>query len=470
MIQYGIARRCVCLVLVFALALSQFCPTAMGALWGEFTLKDEKELGDKFNVLVRSRLPLVQDPEIVGYVTEIVKRLAATMPPQPFPFTVSVIRHNAVNAFACPGGYIFVHTGLILAMDNESEVAGVIAHEMAHVTQRHIARRIESSQWVSVLSLLGALAGAFLGGEGGSAALMGSMAAGQAAMLNYSRFDEREADQVGMSYLTKAGYSPQGMVGAFEVLSRKQWLMGSSLPSYLSTHPGLSERVRDMSVRVSRLGKDAVTQTNNNRFFRVQALIRARYSDPQPAAQAFARQMDGPGKCMALLGMGILSSRQNRVTDATRYFDQALACAPNDALVTREAGRFHYTKGNKNQGSALLQRAVTMNRHDVLALFYHARNLGDTGRTDEAIGYAKEVLLKVPEDAEVHELLARLYGKNREMFLANLHMAYSALYERNERKVTQFLDKAKGQAANPADKAALKRFEKLYKDRKEYWK
>lgn len=468
--QYGIARRCVCLLLVLLLALSQFCPVAAGALWGEFTLKDEKELGDKFNVLVRSRLPLVQDPEIVGYVSDIVRRLAATMPPQPFPFTVSVIRHNAVNAFACPGGYIFVHTGLILAMDNESQVAGVIAHEMAHVTQRHIARRIESSQWVSVLSLLGALAGAFLGGEGGSAALMGSMAAGQAAMLNYSRLDEREADQVGMSYLTKAGYSPQGMVGAFEVLSRKQWLMGSSIPSYLSTHPGLSERVRDMSVRVSRQGKDAVTRTDNNRFLRVQALIRARYSDPQPATQAFARQMNGPGKCMALLGMGILSSRQNRVADATRYFEQALACAPNDGLVVREAGRFHYTKGNRSLGGTLLQRAVTLNRRDVLALFYHARNLGDTGRTNEAIGYAKEVLLQIPEDAEVHDLLARLYGKNREMFLANLHMAYSALYERNERKVNQFLDKAKAQAAGPEAKAALSRFEKLYKDRKGYWK
>lgn len=468
----GIIRHCVCLALVVALSVPWLCPAASAALWGEFTLKDEKELGEKFNVLVRSRLPLVQDPEIVDYVGSIVKRISNTMPAQPFPFTASVISHNAVNAFACPGGYIFVHTGLILAMNSESEVAGVIAHEMAHVTQRHIARRIENNQWISALSLLGALASAFLGGEGGSAALVGSMAAGQAAMLNYSRFDEREADQVGMNYLTKAGYVPQGMVGAFEILSRKQWMMGSTIPSYLSTHPGLSERVHDMSVRVSRLGRDAVKREDNTRFLRVQALIRARYSDPQPATQAFTRQIDegGPGKCMALLGMGILCSRQNRVSDAANYFDQALDCAPGDQLVVREAGRFHYIKGDKNRGSALLQRAVTMNRHDVLAIFYHARNLGDIGRTAEAIGYTKEVLLKVPEDAEVHELLARLYGKERKMFPANLHMAYAALYERNEKKLTQFLSRAKESKSGPADAAALERFEKLYKDRKEYWK
>ena len=439
--------------------------------WGEFTLKDERELGEKFNVLIRSRLPLVQDTEIVDYVKGIVDRLAKTMPPQPFPFTVSVLRHNAVNAFACPGGYIFVHTGLLLAMENESEVASVIAHEMAHVTQRHIARRIESSQVVSLLSVVGMLAGAFLGGDAGGAMLVGSAAAGQAAMLNYSRNDEREADQVGMTYLTKAGYPPQGMVGAFEILSRRQWLVGSVVPAYLSTHPGLNERVKDMGVRVGRLPAAQRNLKDDNRhFLRVQALVRARYSDPQGATQTFAKQMDGPNKCVALMGMGILASRQNRINDATRYFDQALDCAPNDQLIVREAGRYHYTKGNKNRGVALLQKAVSMNRNDVLALYYYARNLGDMGQTDEAIEMARQVLLKVPEDAELHELLARLYGAKRRMFLANLHMAYSGLYEKNEKKLRQFLDRAKPLATSPSDQVLLSRFEKIYKERKEFWK
>jgi predicted Zn-dependent protease len=394
-----------------------------------------------------------------------------SLPPQPFPFTVSVIRHNAVNAFACPGGYIFVHTGLLLAMDSESEVAGVIAHEMAHVTQRHIARRIENSQMASLLSLVGMLAGAFLGGEGGAAAVTGAMAAGQAAMLNYSRNDEREADQVGMNYLTRAGYTPQGMVRAFEVLSRRQWLMGGTVPSYLSTHPGLDERVRDMGIRVSRLpANQRKTAGDNTRFLRVQALVRARYSDPQTAAQAFSRQLDGPGRCVALMGMGILSARQNRISDATRYFDDALACAPSDALIVREAGQFHYTKGNRNRAGVLLERAVAMNGDDVYALFYQARNLGDLGRTKEAVELAQRVLRKEPEDAEVHELLARLYGAGRQMFLANLHMAYSGLYEQNERKVRQFFDKAKGLAKTAQETATLERFEKQYKDRKEFWK
>lgn len=469
--KLSVLRKILSLALICALLLPHCLFPVRALAWGEFTLKDEKELGEKFNVLIRSRMPLVQDSEIVDYVTGVVDRIARTMPPQPFPFTVSVIQHNAINAFACPGGYIFVHTGLLLAMKNESEVAGVIAHEMAHVTQRHIAGRIENSQLVGILSVLGALAGAFLGGQAGPAAMAGSMAAGQAAMLSYSRADEREADQVGMNYLTRAGYPPQGMAGAFEILSRRQWLMGGDIPSYLSTHPGLSERVRDMKVRMSRMSAAQQSKKDDNaRFLRVQALVRARYSDPQAAAQAFASQINGPNRCVALMGQGILAARQNRINDASASFAEALACAPGDELIVREAGRFHYTKGDRNNGAALLKQAVSMNRNDTFALFYYARNLADSGNSAEAIEYARQVQRRVPEDSEVHELLARLYGETGQMFRANLHMAYSGLYENKKNKVKQFMDKAKSLAKTPDEKNAVERFEKQYKDRRQFWK
>ena len=468
--HHFVFRKSLSMALICALLASQCFFPVHGFAWGEFTLKDEKELGAKFDVLIRSRLPLVQDPEIVDYVVSVVNRITSTLPPQPFPFTVSVLRHDAINAFACPGGYIFVHTGLLLAMRNESEVAGVIAHEIAHVTQRHIASRIENSQWIGILSVLGALAGAFLGGQGGPAAMTGAIAAGQAAMLNYSRADEREADQVGMNYLTRAGYPPQGMVGAFEIMSRKQWLVRSDIPSYLSTHPGLTERVKDMGIRVSRLpAAQQNRKDDNSRFLRVQALIRARYSDPPAAARAFADQLNGPNRCLALMGQGILASRQNRVNEASSKFAEALACAPQDQLIVREAGRFHYTKGNRAQGSTLLRQAVTMDRHDTLALFFYARDLADSGRTADAIDYARQVLRKVPEDTEVHELIARLYGGSGRMFQANLHMAYAGLYDNKEKRVKQFLDKAKPLAKTPDEKDALERFERQYKERKQFW-
>jgi predicted Zn-dependent protease len=466
----GVSPRSLILLPLICLLLLIILPPAQAAIFGEFTLKDEMELGRKFNILVRTRMPLVQDPEVVDYVADIVSRLAKNIPPQPYPFTTSVIRHNALNAFACPGGYIFVHTGLLLAMRHESELAAVIAHELAHISQRHIGRRIEQSQIVGLLSLLGALAGAFIGGEGGAAAVTGAVAAGQTALLSYSRTDEAEADQVGMNYLTKAGYPPRGMVGAFEVIGRRQWLMGSTLPSYLSTHPGIAERIQDMDIRLKRLPAALQNQKDSDaRFLRVQALTRARYSPPQIAEQAFAEQMNTANRCMALMGQGILNARLNRVTEAEAAFQKALACDPQDELIVREAGRFHYTKGNRNMGANLLQQAVSMNRKDIMALFFYARCLGDAGSNRQAIDYIHEVLRAVPEDAEVHTLLAHYYGADGQMFNANLHMAYGALYENNRKRVEQFFAKAKDLAKTPEEKARADRFADVYKDRREFW-
>lgn len=137
-----LSRGLVAVILSFALFLQGAIPV-QAALFGSFGVKDEKELGRKFDVLVRSRMPLVEDPEIKGYIQSIVDRLSKTFPPQPFPFTANVLLHNSMNAFAVPGGSVFVHTGLIMQLDHESELAGVLGHELAHVTQRHIATRME---------------------------------------------------------------------------------------------------------------------------------------------------------------------------------------------------------------------------------------------------------------------------------------------------------------------------------------
>ncbi len=475
----GGVRRILSLVLAFVLTQAVFWAQVLilpgvsrAALFGEFTIKDEKEYGEKFNVLVRSRLPLIQDPEVVGYVQGIVDKLQAGMRAQFFPFTVSVLRHNAVNAFATPGGYVFVHTGLIMAMRSESELAGVIAHELAHVTQRHIAGRIEAMQPLGILSIVGALAGAFLGGEAGAGVMAGTMAASQAAMLKYSRSDESEADQVGMNYMVAAGYDPKGMVGAFEVIGKKQWMMGSTIPAYLSTHPDVNERIRTLSQRLASLPPDKrVRKVDNSRFFRVQALVRARYGDLAPAARAFEEQLTHPEtKCIAYMGLGILASRQNRILDATKAFDQAMQCSPNDQLFVREAGCFHYTKGDNKLGQKLLAQAVAMDRKDIMALYYYSRSLADNGNVGQAIEYIREVLRQIPEDSDIHEYLARLYGQQNDLFQANLHMAYSGLYSNNRKKVDQFHSKLKSMALSSVQKDQLDRFDAIYKERKEFWK
>ncbi|MDL2306426.1 M48 family metalloprotease [Desulfovibrio sp. OttesenSCG-928-C06] len=450
---------------------------AQAALFGEFTVADEAKLGKEFDIMVRSRLPLVQDPEILGYFESMVQRLSTRMPPQPFQFQTSIIRHNAVNAFAVPGGYIFIHTGLITAMEDEAAVAGVLAHEMAHVTQRHIASRIERSQAISLLSMVGALAGAFLGGDAGSAAIVGSAAAAQAAMLNYSRSDESEADQVGMSYLMASGYRPIGMVEAFQVLSRPQWITGSDFPSYLSTHPAITERISDMSARLRQTPKQPVNKNakeEHAEFLRIQTLVRGRYANYETALQYFSDKLktekDKKNLAIFNMGMGILHNRRNQVKDATTAFKKAVELNAKDAIILREAGRFHYLKGSRDEALKLLSSATSINRHDYLALFYYARLLDDSGKTGQAITYYQNILRYIPEDSEVHLHYSQALGRTGQMFYANLHMAYSALYDHNQKRLSQFHQRAQKLANTPQEQAALEAFDKKYEERRAYWK
>ena len=432
------------MILSFALFFQGAIP-AQAALFGSFGVKDEKELGRKFDVLVRSRMPLVEDPEIKGYIQSIVDRLSKAFPPQPFPFTANVLLHNSMNAFAVPGGSVFVHTGLIMQLDHESELAGVLSHELA-------------------AALLG-------GGQGSGAIFAGSVAAGQAAMLNYSRMDETEADQIGLQYLTSAGYRPQGLKGAFEKIRRKQWTSGIDIPEYLSTHPDVGGRINEIHARIQGLSAAVRNRKEDDaRFNRVKTLIWARYGDPDAAARFFAKQLEGKKPdCLAYMGQGILAERRNQIKDADAAFSKALSCAPNDALVAREAGRFYYNKGDARAGKTLL-RALGLDPNDIMAQFFYARLLDGSGDKASAHKYYRQVLRRLPQDAEVHYYYGRSLGEAGKVFDAYLHLAYSALYQNDKRKTESWLKQARPLARTPAEQDQLKRFEAAYAERQEVWK
>ena len=467
-----ILRLCLLVVLTTALfsGFPGFGVSPARAAFGEFTIRDEVELGKKIKAAVRSSLPIVDDPEVVAYANDILNRLMARVPNQPFDFSINVVRHNAINAFATPGGNLFLFTGLILSMDHEAEMAGVLAHEIAHATQRHIARRIAQMQRVSLLSLAGALAGAFLGGDAGSAMAIGSMAAGQAAQLNYSRADETDADHVGMGYLVNAGYPPQGMVGAFEKIRRQQWFVGSSIPSYLSTHPDVQERIQGLGVRIQPMPASVRNRKYDDaKFKRIQTLIRARYSDPAQAMAAFDKQVREKGdlSCLAFMGQGIVHSRNNRVTDAETAFNTALSCAPSEPLIAREAGVFHYQRGSRGKSIELLNQALRLNNRDHMARFYHARIMADGGDLKTAQDEYRRILVDLPDDPDVHYFYAQALGRDKQMFKAYLHMAYSSLYSNDKTKTQQNYDRAKNVAKTPGEEAELKRLGDAFKERRE---
>ena len=466
MLHYCAPRRWTALIVLLAFLLPQICPApAQAFFFGGVTIKDEKEMGEKFDVMVRSNLPIIEDPEVKQYVDYMLARLVKAIPPQPFTFKATTILHNSLNAFAVPGGYVYVFTGLIMNLDKEEELAGVLAHELAHVTQRHVASRLQKAQFVTLGSLLLAVAGVAAGGAGGGALAMGALGAGQSAMLNYSRLDENEADQIGLQYLIAAGYPPEGMVAGFKVLRQKSWMSGISVPTYLSTHPALGDRINGLQARIQTMGKSVQNRNQDNkRFTRVKTLLWARYGDDQAALQRFSGS-DG----LSSMGRGIVLARQNRINEASTAFDQALKAAPDDPLVLREAGAFHYRKGDMGRADGLLSKAMRIDPKDYMAAFFYARMLDETNRQAQAVNYYKQVLRYVPEDAEVHEAYARSLGKTGNTPDAYIHMAYSAIYSHNKKLAERYFNEAKSMSARTTDKTAFKRLETVYKERKEIW-
>lgn len=242
------------------------------------TIEKEIQYGQAFSVMARGGLPVVNDPVLVEYINELGHILVANAESVKFPFHFFLIQDNEINAAAFFGGYVKIHTGLFLYADNESQLASVVAHEIAHVTQRHLARMMEA-QSRSNPATLAALAGSVLltlvSPEAGLAMLQTTMAASMQASINYTRTHEFEADRIGINTLSQSGFDPREMAGFFGKLSA-QYRYASKPPQMLMTHPLPDTRVAESRNRASQLPK--ITAKPSLSYHLAKARIEVRYS------------------------------------------------------------------------------------------------------------------------------------------------------------------------------------------------
>lgn len=221
---------------------------------GDFSPQVEKRVGETFMREIRMKEPAyVDDAEINAYVNRLGKALAVQGDDKTQQFEFFALRDATLNAFAMPGGFIGIHTGLLLSAQSESELAGVLAHEISHVTQRHLARMVAKQSQGQLAAML-SLAAAVLAARSNPDAAIGAVLAGQAVaiqnQLNYSRDFEREADRIGLGLLERAGYDVRGMGSFFERLQKFGRLYENNAPAYLRTHPLTQERIADMGSRI----------------------------------------------------------------------------------------------------------------------------------------------------------------------------------------------------------------------------
>jgi len=450
-------------------------PARAWALFGSITVADEIEMGRKFDNAVRAQMPFVDDPEVVAYVKTVVDRVATALPPQPWTIRSAVVANGSMNAFAVPGGYIYIFTGLILNVDNEDELAAVIAHELAHVTERHVAKRMDQMRFVSIASIAGVIAGALIGSKGGGqttnaigqAVATGAMAGAQSAFLMYTRENERDADQVGITYLLNSGYNPEAMPQTFELMNKRRWFMtGDTVPTYLSTHPGLDERIGYLRDRIRRMPAEVVAREYKLKGFqRIQTLVRARMSGADTALAYYNSKPKAEMLCLDYAGKGIALERLKRVSQAEHEFETALACGENDPLVLREAGIFYFNKGDFAKAGPYLQKAGIMNPRDAMSLFFTARLMAERKDFKSAISTMERVVREVPEDSEVRYHLGRIFGESGNLFDAHLNLTYAALYGRDKKNTNFHLDRTKALAATEDQKKRLAVLQKAIGER-----
>lgn len=238
----------------------------------------EKQIGARVVSQLLERGLIVEDPEITEYLNRIGRRLASHTDHSPSDFHFYMIADNSINAFALPGGYIGVNAGLVPEAASESELAGVMAHEIAHVTQRHIARQIEQTKGLTWMTAAAALL-AIIAGGGNPAVIQAAIALGAANLgqqqINFTRAHELEADRLGIRTLANSGYDPNGMAGFFGHLEKRSRLYGNQLPEILLSHPLSTTRIAEAQSRAREYSDRKVREFDDFKLMRERTRVLA---------------------------------------------------------------------------------------------------------------------------------------------------------------------------------------------------
>ena len=376
------------------------------------TIQEERELGDKFLLEVKKRWPFIQEVSINTYVNNVGKRILQGVGPQPFEYQFFVLNSPEINAFAVPGGKVFLNSGLILIVESEDELAGVIAHEIGHVAARHISKRSEKATPLTLATLGALLLGIFLGGKAASAVSATTMAATETVMLKYSRDDEEEADHLGLKYMEKTGYDRKAMVSMFKKIRRAYGPASGDPPAYLMTHPAAEERAEKLAVQMSQLPPpESIIADPIGNMKRIQTKLRAEEKDPPRIVTYFENWLKRqPSEGEAYFGLGLAHRRMGSLDRAIENLNQALSLSPKDGEILRELGNTHFLKGNFPQAQKYLEEASRLIPNDgmtylYLGLVHFEQNASKPSLL--AFLRAKELLPNYPE---VYYHLGRAYG------------------------------------------------------------
>ena len=376
---------------------------------------DERALGEAFMREIRARLTLVDDPLVERYVQSLGYRLVASSDRRDLAFTFFVVDDESLNAFAAPGGFIGLNSGMILATESESEFASVLAHEIAHVTQRHIVRAIDHASRSNLPVLAGILAAVIVGahdveaGQATAAAVIGTRAQSR---INFTRQNEMEADRVGIRILADAGFDPRAMAGVFEKLENAARYSARS-PEYLSTHPVTTNRIAEARDRAERLPYRQ--HESSERYYLVRARLRVRTATDarQVLEQLVDEHSTGHAQSAAAnaYGQAIAMIRLGRDDDARAILEHLVETYPDRLTFLDELAGTLLRSGNLPRALELYSEGLALYPNDRILVRGYAAALHEAGRPADILTLIDEFGRSNAIGSEMYRLRADAYQR-----------------------------------------------------------
>ncbi len=438
-------QKAIAIVIIAVIAMVSLIPPVVRSI----TIKEEEDLSRQMMTAIYKYYDVIDDPVVVDYVNDIGNRILATLPQQPFRYQFHVIRDDVYNAFATPGGHIFVYTGLIDAMEEEEELAGILGHEIAHVYCRHISQKIERQKKMGWASLAGLAAGILLGvggaGEAAQAVTMGSQAATQSAELAYGRDDEMQADQFGVKFISGAGYNAEGLLKILKKIRSKTWFGSDQIPTYLKTHPAVEDRIAFIGSWVESYNATAkpIPPVNEDNFIRVHTRVETRYGDEETILSRLESDVvRNPADPLTHYRYGLILARAGKRSEAIKQMRVALTKRAFDPYILKDLGWIYFLDGQFPQALKTLKSAHSMIPKDPECAFYLGRTQMELGNLPEAVDNFRKLTVHYPRFTPAYYYLGQSLGQQQELGEAHYYLGVYYLRKREYKNAVVQLQQA----------------------------
>ncbi|HVY64531.1 MAG TPA: M48 family metalloprotease [Gammaproteobacteria bacterium] len=390
----------------------------------------EAQIGRGVMLQLRNAGVVMDDPLLTEYVSTLGSQLASRANDGTFQFEFFVAKDDQINAFALPGGFVGINSGLIVASDTESELAGVLAHEISHVTQRHLARAAYDNQRTSIMSIAALLAAVVLGASSNSSSanqamqgmMIGSQALAAQRQINFTRANESEADRVGMDLLAQTGFDPYGMASFFDKLGNRFGGSNQFVPAILQSHPVTAERTAEARSRARQL--PPTTHTDSVNYALTKARIQVlNASSPEAAYDLFRNKKDStsPGD---RYGLALASMRVNLNDNAERLMKDLGSEFPSVIAFRIGQAEAMLASGETDAAMRTYQEAIRLSPRNIPLTISYAEALIADGKPAKAHELLLDLLNNVPATPAQLRLIARAANAEGDVANAYFYMSY----------------------------------------------